>query len=181
MGNPSKRLRPSQYALASSGTTFIAVTIWLLLTAPDQLPSRFEESGEITDWMDLDQYVTVTSAFALGTALVCGGARWYVPKVPDRALNPTGLQSNYWAQPENRKEFNTKLIDNFEWIGVLITLILLTVTCLAGITAAGVHLPFWIKPTATMLPMLALLVYAGNIAHSRRYSPPPRTPHNPQP
>ncbi|QBJ97509.1 hypothetical protein ERC79_17350 [Rhodococcus sp. ABRD24] len=180
MGNSSKRVRPSACALVGSGVAFVLATSWLLLTAPGQLPSHFEGSGEITEWMSIGQYVTVTSAFTLGTALICGGARWYIPKIPDRALNLTGSQSNYWARPENRNEFDTKIIVDVEWIGVLITLTILGVTCLACITAAGVHIPFWIRPTTTVLPMLALLGYIGYVSYSGRYSPPSSTTRHPR-
>ncbi|QKT11692.1 hypothetical protein [Rhodococcus sp. W8901] len=181
MGKSPKRVRPSSCALVGSGVAFVLATNWLLLTAPGQLPSHFEGSGEITEWMSLGQYVTITCAFALGTALICGGARWYIPKIPDRAFNVAGPHSNYWTRPENRNEFNTKFIADLEWIGVLVTLIIVGVTCLSGITAAGVHVPFWIRPTVTVLPILTLLGYAGYIAYSRRYSPPPPTPRHPRP
>ena len=172
MGKSSQRVRPSWCSLVGSGIAFVVATVWLLLTAPGQLPSRFDESGEILDWVGLAQFVTVTSAWAVGVALVCGGARWYIPRISNRVLNVIGPQSDYWARPENRGEFDTRFIGDLEWLGVLITLIAVEVTVLSGINAAGVRVPFWIMPTTTVSLLLSGLGYAGYVVHAGRYRPP---------
>lgn len=172
MGKTSQRVRLSRYSLVGSGIAFVGATVWLLLTAPGRAPSRFDGSGEILEWTGLIQFVTRTSAWAVGVALVCGGARWYIPKIPNRVFTMIGPHSDYWARPENRGEFDTRFIGDLEWLGVLITLIAVEVTVLSGITAAGVRVPFWIMPTLTVSLLLVGLGCAGYVVHSGRYRPP---------
>ncbi|WP_430332862.1 hypothetical protein [Rhodococcus sp. ACT016] len=152
--------------------TFVVATSWLLLTAPGQVPSHFEGSGEITEWMGLGQYVAITSAFVLGTSLVCGGVRWYILKIPESVLNLTGPRQNYWARPENRHEFNTRIIADVERTGAFLTLTVVGVTILSSINASGVQVPFWIMPTVTVFLLLLAPGYAGFVVYSGRYSPP---------
>ncbi|MCA1007212.1 hypothetical protein LCL87_15920 [Rhodococcus hoagii] len=172
MGKASQRVRVSRYSLVGSGIAFVVATGWLLLTAPGRVPSRFDESGEILEWTGLAQFVTLTSGWAAGVALVCGGARWYIPKIPDRALNVTGPHSDYWSRPENRDGFNTRFIGDLEWLGVLIVAVAVAVTILSGLTASGVRVPFWIMPTTTVSLLLVGLGYTGYVVYSGRYRPP---------
>jgi len=146
-------------------------TVWLLLTAPGRVPSRFDGSGEILEWTGLTQFVTLTGAWALSAVLVCGGARWYIPKIPNSALKVTGPHAVYWARPENRHEFDARSIGDLEWTGALVLLVAAAVTILSGLTASGVPVPFWIMPTVTVSLLLSGLGYAGYVVHSGRYSP----------
>ncbi|MEI2714036.1 MAG: DUF1648 domain-containing protein [Nocardioides sp.] len=164
------RLRAAWFVWAMVSLTYVAMWCWAALRLPDPVPSHFDGSGQIDDWMSkpgmLAMWAAVGAGVFVGLPALChwatAGKGTFV-NVPHK---------DYWFAPERKADFRRAFLADMLVMSALTGMVLMALLALTTLVATlgrdgAPGWIFWLIIGAYLIAM-----GAWTIGLLRRYRPP---------
>jgi uncharacterized membrane protein len=108
---------------------FLCQIVYYYPNLPEKVAVHFNAFGEPDNWASKQSYLIFQIILLLFTAVITFGLPLLLRKLPDSAINIP--HKDYWLAPQRRNETFTILQKRFEWFGVGLCALMISINQLA--------------------------------------------------
>ncbi|MDT0200766.1 DUF1648 domain-containing protein [Nocardioides sp. AE5] len=151
---------------------YLAALAWAWWRLPEQIPVRFDDDGEPTQWRSLAFVVTVFVVIGL---LAVAAVEVLLRKLPARADRLGLPHHGYWTRAENLPGFRSKVRDDVAFVGAAMLLLLVALVHQGVRAVEATRVTLGSGGTIAVLAFAMAVLIRLTWMFTSRYRPPRRS------